>query len=384
MARPVVSIVKCKDYQTGSVYAAVKKSSDLAGGISSFVSSGSKVLIKPCVLKANEPQEGVNTHPEVVRAVIRLVKEAGGLPVVGDSPIGVQDIDEAYQVSGIKKVCLEEQTELVKFKQAEIIDGIPIAKPAREADVIISVPKFKTHGLTILTAAVKSIFGVVPGLFKVKCHEMFPEIEDFSRNLVRIFSYVKPQFTVVDAIVCMEGNGPVAGGLRNTGVILASKDSVAADAVLARMMGIEPLSVFTTRYAYEMSLGIGKTEDIDIVGEALTGVTPDDFKLPTTVPFFNISVVKLKMLGTKTIDLNKPAVKEKLCTFCKKCIEICPAKAIYKQNGRIRFDYNKCKLCLCCSEACPENAIYINKGIFNTLEKLKTAVKKIKKRIKKQ
>lgn len=375
MPESAVAIVRCGDYQSQSVYEAVKRACDLAGGISAIVNPGDKVLIKPCIVKAVEPEEGICTHPEVVRAVIRLVKKAGGYPIVGDSPIGIADIDEVYTVSGIKRVCNDEQAELVKFIEAEIVNGIPIAKPALYSDVVISIPKFKTHGLTILTGAIKSIFGVVPGLFKVKCHKLFPKDEDFSRTLVNIFSYVKPQFTVVDGIVAMEGNGPVAGNLRNTGIILASADSVAVDAVLTRIIGLDSFRVFTTRYAHEMNLGIGMPEDIKIFGENPDNIAIKKFKLPTTIPFFNLSVVMLKMVGTTTINFNKPAVRKKLCILCGKCAAICPCGAINSKDGEIHFDYKKCKLCLCCMEACPRNAVYINKGILDVLEQVKEKTK---------
>jgi uncharacterized protein (DUF362 family) len=367
--KSIVSIVKCEDYQSQRVFQAVRKACDLIGGISRVVRAGDKVLIKPCFLKASPPEEGVDTHPEVVRAVIRLVKEAGGKPIVGDSPIGFQNIDEVYETSGVRKVCSEEGAELVKFIESETVDGIPIAKHAKNADVIISVPKFKTHALTILTGSIKSVFGVVPGLSKVKCHELFPKAVDFSKVLVQIFSYAQPRLTIVDGITSMEGDGPTTGTLRDTQIILASTDSVAADAVLSKLMGIDPFRVLTTKYAHEMRLGTGRLDEIEIVGDD-RGDPIKGFKLPTAKTFFDLPESFLKIIAPVLLNF-KPVVKKGMCSFCQKCIAICPAGAISVKKGRIAIDHKKCKVCVCCCELCPSNAITIDKGIFGIAEKLK-------------
>ena len=99
-----VSISRCVDYDTNRVFEAVKRSVDLVGGMPSFVERGMDVLVKPNLLSARFPDEAVDTHPEVVRAVVRLVKEAGGSPVIGDSPGGYgKNIEEVFIKSGMRK-----------------------------------------------------------------------------------------------------------------------------------------------------------------------------------------------------------------------------------------------------------------------------------------
>lgn len=373
MPKSVVSIVRCEDYQSQNVYDAVSRACDLAGGLRNIVKQGDRVLIKPCLLKASPPEAGINTHPEVVRAIIRIVKNLNALPIVGDSPLGIHDTEDVYNVSGMKKVCLEEGIELVKFSEAEIINGIPIAKEAQRADVIISAAKFKTHGLTILSGAVKNMFGVVPGLHKIKCHELFPKLEDFSRKLVEVFSYAKPHFSIIDGVVAMEGNGPATGRLKQAKIILASRDSVSADAVLASIMRIEPFCVGTTKYAHNMGLGNGNLNEIQIIEYGSPDTKALSFQLPNSILNHDFSILLVRML-TK---FYRPKVNRKRCTLCKKCITICHANAITMEDSVIEFDRSKCKLCFCCSEACPSNAIYFNhisKPVLITVEKVKKTI----------
>ena len=162
-----VSLTRCESYESGEVRAAVKRAVDLIGGMGSFIKPGDNVLIKPNLLSASPPEKAVTTHPEVLRAVIRLVKASGGIPGVGDSHGGSHHRMEAvYEKTGIGGVCDNENVKKLIFEKSKKINNIPIAAAALEADKIISLPKFKTHSLTVLTAGIKNMFGIVPGLYK--------------------------------------------------------------------------------------------------------------------------------------------------------------------------------------------------------------------------
>ena len=95
-----VSIVRCTEYDGTKVLAAVRRAVDLLGGIGTVVRPGDRVLIKPNLLKSSPPEAAVTTHPEIVRAVIRLVREAGGRPTVGDSP-GIGDLRRVCRKAGL-------------------------------------------------------------------------------------------------------------------------------------------------------------------------------------------------------------------------------------------------------------------------------------------
>ena len=163
------SIIKCRTYNPSEIQKAVRESVELIGGIGNFVKSSDKVLIKPNLLMATTPDTAIDTHPEFVRAVIRLVKETGAKIILGDSPSVCgepQDIDNVYEQSGIKKIAEEEEVELVKFGRRNMKSGYLFTSWIDECNCIISLPKFKTHELTILTGAIKNLFGLIPGLYK--------------------------------------------------------------------------------------------------------------------------------------------------------------------------------------------------------------------------
>ena len=163
-----VSIVRCTEYDRKLIFAAVKQAVDLLGGMHTFVKPGERVLIKPNLLKGKAPEAAVTTHPEIVRAVIRLVREAGGEPMVGDSP-GMGDLRKVCEKAGILDVvneegaALAELDDVVQVRNKGRFQRFEIARAAYEADAIINLPKLKTHGMTTLTGAVKNLFGCVPG-----------------------------------------------------------------------------------------------------------------------------------------------------------------------------------------------------------------------------
>lgn len=360
-----VSIVKCSDYNTQAVQKAVEEAVGLLGGIEKFVKPGQKVLIKPNLLSARPPESGVCTHPEVIRAVIRLVRKVTDKIYVGDSHGGfdVVNMDNVYEISGMKKICLEEKITLVKFDSVLNVDGIPFAKIVKEVDVIINVPKMKTHGLLTLTGAVKNMFGAVVGKHKAESHFKHVARPDFAFYIIKIFMYVKPHLNIMDGIVAMEGDGPAAGGLRNAGLVLASADAVALDAVFSDIVGIDPEKLLTTHYAEKMSLGESKLSNIKISGEDLASVRIDDFKLPKASFIYDSPAWVIKLFG-KAIR-TYPFIKVDACVKCRICEKNCPAAAI--TIDRYKIDYSKCIFCFCCHELCPHTAIGVRKSLMGKL-----------------
>ena len=356
-----VAIKRCKDYNTENMQRAVEEAVGLLGGIEKFVKLGQKVLIKPNLLSPRPPEHGVCTHPEVIRAVIRLVKKVTQDISVGDSHGGFEVIsmDNVYEVSGMKAVCAEEGVKLVKFDTAVNIDGIPFAKAVKDADVIINVPKMKTHGLLILTGAVKNMFGAVIGKHKAEAHFKHIARQDFASYIIKIFMHVKPVLSIMDGIVAMEGDGPAAGSLRNVELILASDDAVAMDVVFSELAGVTPESLLTTYYAGKMGLGTSSLSGIKISGEALRDVRLKDFKLPKASFIYDAPRWVIKIFGRSVRTY--PFIKVDACVKCRICEKNCPAEAINIDKNEI--DYSKCIFCFCCHELCPHNAIGVRKSL---------------------
>ena len=199
-----VAIVKCRDYERIKVEQAVKKAFDLLGGIGVFVKKGEKVLIKPNILSARLPEDGVCTHLEVIRAVVRSVRDSGAVPFIGDNPGGSMTPARAYEGSGFISLAKEEGVELKEVKDIKIVNNIPITSYVFECDKIISIPKMKTHSLMGLTGAVKNMFGTVAGLHKSELHKRFPSPEEFAKVLVDVFEVRKPDLVLMDGISAMD------------------------------------------------------------------------------------------------------------------------------------------------------------------------------------
>ncbi len=361
-----VSIIRCRNYETDKVCDAVKKAVDLLGGIDKFVKHGAKVLLKPNLLSARRPEEAVDTHPEVVRAVSRIVRKAGGKVMIGDSPGGYgNNIDEVFEKSGIGQVAKEEGAELVKFTISRAIDGIPITRHVLDSDCIISIPKLKTHSLTVLTAAIKNMFGTIPGLAKTACHSKAPKEEDFAKVIAKVHSISRPHLTIVDGIMAMEGDGPSAGMPRKTNFIMAGTDAVAIDSCIAAIIGLDPFDILVTKEAYELGLGEANLENIEIVGDNIDAFLIANFRLPQTTPLKLMP--KTIANGVAGLIKFKPYIHSDICTRCNLCKISCPVNAIRIEEDFCKIDYKKCVRCLCCHEVCPYKAITIKRNILTRI-----------------
>lgn len=376
-----VSLIKCSDYDRGVVEEAVRQAVDLLGGISSMINPGERVLIKPNLLHMTAPERAITTHPSVVAAVIRLVKEAGGIPLVGDSS-GVPLYERVLRNTGIGALAEEMGVETPSFtadpvevenKEGVQVKRLLLSRPAVEADKIISVSKLKTHGQVYFTGAIKNQFGCIPGLLKAQYHYRFPTRDVFSAMLLDINRYLKPRLVlaIMDGIVAMEGNGPSGGNPRDVGVILAGKDLAAVDVVACRVVNIDPMTVPTNRLAYETGYSDGSIDDINVLGASVEDVIVRDFERLRVVGSIGRVLPLPAFLARRVSDslVPKPAPDKKLCTLCGVCVEVCPAvpKAIELVDGAIVIDYKKCIRCYCCQEMCPSAAMKLRSGLLARL-----------------
>lgn len=366
-----VSIVKCNSYEPAAVQQGIKKAVDLLGGITSLIKPNSKVLVKPNLLMSKSPDCGITTHPEVVRAVIRILKEINCKIVVGDGPSVwgryIENVDEVYEITGIKKVCQDEQVRLINFDKRRMRDKFPLTVELDECDHLISLPKFKTHEFTLITGAIKNLFGLVSGTYKTELHKNYFVPAEFAKILVDIYQEAKPSLTIIDGILAMEGDGPATGGItRQLDLLLAGSDCVALDTVMAKIMGITQQEVLTTKEAALRNLGEAVLKRIEIVGEDMDKLNIRPFILPkNSEKKTNLPPIIKKIF--KTLIRYYPYSLRSKCTRCGHCVNVCPNQCIRLKKSGIDVDYKKCIACFCCQEACPAAAIGVKKSLLAKL-----------------
>jgi len=359
--KAVVAVKRCPSYGPADVKAAVGEALTLAldGGAPRV---GSRVLLKPNLAAARRPERGITTHPGVVGAAIDFFKEHGCRVFVGDSPAGaVRGVTRVWENTGVAEVCRARGADLVNFEAGGWVERnvegrtYRLARSVLEFDSIVNLPKFKTHVLTLVTGAIKNAFGCVPGFAKSTFHLTNPRPPEMSRVIVDVFQAMAPWVTLMDAVDVMEGNGPSSGQVRRLGVIAASRDAVALDAVMSAMVGIDPLKVPTTREASRRGLGVADPHRIEVIGEPEAIPAISDFEVPSNWHFFLVpgalSKAVLRWFWVK------PVVQPDKCTGCGDCEAACAASAVSLTGGRARVEPSRCVSCLCCIEACPSGAI---------------------------
>jgi uncharacterized protein (DUF362 family)/Pyruvate/2-oxoacid:ferredoxin oxidoreductase delta subunit len=361
-----VSIVKCQSYDEEEVLEGLRQSIDLIGGIQSFIRSGDLVLLKPNLLYGKAPEKAVTTHPSIVKGMIQIVREAGGIPFIGDSP-SIGSLMRAAEKAGIKRVADETRCPLMEFDKpilppkggGKFFKQFEIDRAVLEADVVINLPKWKTHGLTLLTLGVKNLFGCIPGPRKALWHlKAGDDRKVFAQMLIDLYQIIQPSLTILDGILGMEGNGPGSGDPIELGLILASRDPLSIDQIVCDLLGISRKSLPTNRLAFKEGLG---ESGIEVVGERVEDVKIPHFRLPTlSEPAWNLPGFLRRVL--KNALTSKPVFEVDLCDHCDRCAGICPPKALERRGKGLFFDYGKCIRCFCCLEVCPEGAIKIKPG----------------------
>ncbi len=370
VANPVVSIVECRDYDEGKVLGAVKKALEPFGGMSGIVSPGEKVLIKPNLLCDAAPDRHVTTHPSVVLAVARLVKEAGAEPIIGDSP-GLASFSKAAKAAGMEDAAARAGARLATFKNSVRIDldgaafkEIEVAEEAYSCDKIINVAKLKTHVQMSLTLGIKNMFGCVVGKRKSQWHLMAGKDRFyFAKMIVDIFSAVRPDITIMDGITAMHKDGPQNGEPYQMGLVFASRDTVALDAAITRMVGLPVDKNPVLSVAIDRGLGVSDIGDMvfPFLHPSMTAqknfVIPGQAELEIGPGFLRPYL--------RRMAVPKPVTEHSICTLCNKCKEVCPPKIISTVNEKIVIDYDNCIHCFCCVEICPEGAMRLHRSFLS-------------------
>lgn len=366
----LVSFQRADSYEPAVLRPALTRLLEPLGGMAAFVQPGDRVLIKPNLLAAAAPSERVTTDPAVIEAVTLLVREAGGLATIADSP-ALDRFSRVGAKTGVAQVAERLGVELVELNTPAparppapaVYDRLELAARALEADVVISLPKLKSHCQMLLTLGVKNLFGTVVAQRKAEWHYMAgSRREAFADLLLDIHRTVNPALTILDGVWGMHRLGPQNGDPIFLGALAASADALSLDCAVCRALGVG-----LKRYPlYRAALARGLVE-ADLAGLALAGDDPEFLGRAGFEPpeLDSMDLLPRAMGGLARRYLaSKPVQDPGRCRSCLKCAEICPAKCLAVDKGRARFDYDACIRCYCCQEVCPEDAISFRRGLL--------------------
>lgn len=369
----LVTLVPCADYSPEALAAALEKALSDLGGIERFVKKGTRVALKPNLLMSKRPEEAVTTHPAFARALISLIQKAGGTVTVAESPGGPyfkQYLEGVYRACGYKAIADETgcalNTDLTEAEVnnpgAKYLKKLQIIKPLTDADLVINLPKLKTHGQMVYTGAVKNMFGAIAGTTKIEYHMRMAGCDQFADGLIDIFLSVKPELTIMDAVVGMEGAGPSGGKPKKIGLILASTDAFALDTAAAHVIGLKPEQVPVLRQAAARGLAPKSIEEI-----MFPGLRPDQARVPSfDIPMLDnlegVSMSEGAIPGFLARFIKpRPVFRHERCTGCAECVSFCPAKVISMKDKRPYADLSACIRCFCCQELCPSKAVDVRR-----------------------
>ena len=320
------------------------------------IGSGARVLIKPNFLAPAKPERAMTTHPMVLRAVVEYVLAQGGLPLVADSP-GTGTFERLLRDGGYADALKGLDVEVRPFKETVRVDvgepfgRIDIAREAVASDLVINLPKLKTHAMMLLSLGVKNLFGCIVGLTKPQWHmRSGVDRRMFARLLVQIHRAIHPAATLLDGILGMEGDGPGRSGTpRRLGILAAGENAPAVDMAVCRLVGARPEELPTHQAALELGLLPGP---VAIEGD----FSPvSGFKLPVLAPL-TFGPQRFQRLMRKHL-VQRPVADAGKCRLCGECWRYCPAKAITPYAKVVGFDYDRCIRCYCCVEMCPHAAL---------------------------
>lgn len=375
-----VAVVRCKTYNVEAVKPALEEALNAVNGLD-FVMPGMKIIIKPNLVSFKKPDAAATTHPALLEALVEMLLARGADVTIGDSPGGPHSLpllNRVYAATGMDRVeklgaklnrNMNEKT--VDFPEGKVLKNFTYTEYLDEADAIIDFCKLKSHGMLGMSAAVKNLFGTIPGLKKPEVHYKFQNDAEFADMLVDLNEYFKPRLAICDAVVGMEGNGPTAGTPRQIGAIIASKSTYYADVVGAELIGMNIDGLPTLQAAYERGFAPASSKNLRVYGD-IRALTVDDFKAP---PVRGLSFMRkgnvLHFISKAALE-HKPTLKKRLCAGCGECARMCPAKAIEMKTKKPHINREKCIRCFCCQEFCPRAAMVAHRPLAaKVLNKLK-------------
>ena len=370
-------IVPCKSYETETVHAALEQAIAEAGGLD-WVRPGMRIGVKLNLCAGLRPEKAATTHPVMAAELTKMLVSRGAKVVLGDSPgepFTAMVLGRIYGTTGMR-LCEEAGGELnrdfshqtVENPDAVTLKSFEYCTWLNGCDAVISFCKLKSHGLMGMTAAVKNIYGVIPGTVKSEYHFRYPDPMAFAEIMVDLNEYVKPRLYLCDAVETMEGNGPTQGTPRHMGALLAGTDPYALDRLCAYLVNVDERELLYLTAAKRRGLlsetpgSFEYASAFRIEDFARSGATSSWFAMDPD----DSAVRRLLKKGLAALLRSRPKLYDG-CVGCGHCAELCPAGAIEIKNKRAVIDRKKCVRCFCCQEFCPTGAMKVQRTVVAKL-----------------
>ncbi|MEK6864227.1 MAG: DUF362 domain-containing protein, partial [Nanoarchaeota archaeon] len=332
------------------------------------IKPGSTVLLKPNVLMGASPDKAITTNPAIIDAVCTILNRHKCKIFIGESCGFVLKggVMQAFKEAGIADIANKHNAKLVSFNnerlrkvqnnKATFAKEMYLPEILFNVDLIINLPKMKTHTLMLFTGGVKNLFGCIPGGKKQVYHAEANKKEDFANLLLDIWLNVKPALTIMDGIEGMDGNGPSNGNIVKPGFIITSNNTLLMDIVAERIIGFDG-EVPTNKQALKRNL-IGK-EEISVIGKEPRFKFMKPSSAVSSIPPWLSGYFLKKVIAY-------PYPNPEKCRKCWNCVNVCPVSAMKKKNEKEApyCDKKKCIACYCCQEMCPYDAIELKRSFL--------------------
>lgn len=365
-----VYIKKCNEYDFNLVK---EKVNELFTELNLLekINENTNVFVKLNLVGPFEPNLGITTHPVVLKAVLDILKHKTNHIIIGDNP-ATRDQIFTMKKCGIYDVIKEYDCEILDGKvftritnsNYKMYSEFEVSSEMVNCDVLINLPKLKTHSLAYMTVAEKNLFGTIYGLNKSAWHVKANNPLHFGNAMNDLYSAIlntlqknnSKIINICDGILGLEGEGPSTGGFpKKANIILASLDAVSLDKIACKITQLDDEKLFITNIAGERELGISDINKIEIVGENI-----NDCFVPFIAPKDSLSSIGLRILKFKlfrNLLLEHPIIDTNKCIKCGECVRICPPKTMQMNKSFPHLKQTNCIRCWCCQEVCPQNAI---------------------------
>ncbi len=373
-----VFLAKQETYEPGSLCRTV----DAAFSAYRFydrIRPGTRVILKPNLILPSAPEHAAVTHPNVVAAAAKCLMEHGAEVLVAESgggPYNPAAAKASFRVCGYAAAAEQTGFSLYtecKYREVSLPEGkrcgrLTVIEPfVRPGDLIVDIAKLKTHGMMDYSGAVKNLFGAVPGLMKPELHCRYPDRESFAEMIVDLCEYIRPDFSIIDGVVGMEGNGPTGGEPRDVGVLIASTSPYDCDLAGAEIIRFDPMDIPILKNAHERGLCAASSGEIEVLGAKVGDFAVADYRHAKSSDVdFLAHFPKFMRPALRRLTTPYPKIQKKACVGCGKCAESCPQHTITLREHKAEIDYSKCIRCFCCHEMCPKHVIEIRRfSLFN-------------------